>query len=92
MSGQPVKPCMRYVVDCMVRSNHDQVSGRDVHIVHIGAWPSRPLCAYDIQDLERSHYVTCLHNLKLWFRRSLCALMVWLWSHAMLAMASRVMC
>ena len=45
-----------------------------------------------MQGLERSTYVTRLHNLKLQSCCSLCILLVWLRSHAMLAVASRVVC
>ena len=45
-----------------------------------------------MQGLERSTYVTRLHNLKLRLRCSLYVPLVWLRSHAMSAVASRVVC
>ena len=43
-----------------------------------------------IMGQEWSHFITHLHNLKLHLCCSLCVLMVWLQSHAMLAVANSV--
>ena len=66
MRGQPVRPHVGYGIDCAVRRIGNQVSGWDVNIVCIGAWPSIPLLASDTHTgPKRLQYVTYLHNSKL---------------------------